>query len=88
AVGDGHGGATGAPPVDITWTGVGATSTTRDSGSGTDQYGSYRYSYTFTGRDAVLSEGSRIGPMVFDDEDGEYSDAELGKHRRSDRSRS
>ena len=89
AVGSGHGeGPVGAPPVDITWTGVGDTYTTRDSGSGTDEYGSYRYSYTFTGRDADIAGGSRIGPMIFDDEGGEYSDARLGKYRNSDRSRS
>lgn len=88
AVGSGHGeGPVGAPPVDITWVGVGDTYTSREEGSGSDEYGSYRYRYTFTGRDADIAAGSRIGPMVFDDEGGEYSDAQLGRYRSSDRSR-
>ncbi len=74
--------------MNITWTGVGATYTSRDSGSGTDENGSYRYSYTFTGRDADIADGSRIGPMMFDDEPGEYSEAQFGKYRNSERSRS
>ena len=33
-------------------------------------------------------DSSRIGPMVFDDEPGEYSYAALGAYRSADRSRS
>jgi hypothetical protein len=87
AVGDGHGGPTAAPPVDITWNGVGSTYTSRESGSYTDQWSTYRYRYTFSGRDAVIGEGSRIGPMIFDDEDGEWSDARLGSYRSASRER-
>jgi len=89
AVGSGHGeGPTSAPPVSITWTGVGATYSERQSGTTVDEYGTWTYRYDFTGRDAVVTPGSRIGPMVFDDEDGEYSESLLGKYRSSDRQRS
>jgi hypothetical protein len=89
AVGSGHGeGPVGTPPVNITWIGVGDAFTSREAGSGTDEYGTFRYRYTFTGRDATIAAGSRIGPMVFDDEPGEYSEAQIGKYRSSDRSRS
>ena len=88
AVGSGHGDATGTPPVDITWTAIGPTYSDRQSGTFVDEYGTYSYRYDFTGRDAALTPGSRIGPMVFDDEVGEYSDSLLGKYRRSDRQRS
>jgi hypothetical protein len=35
-----------------------------------------------------VTPGSRIGPMVFDDEPGEFSESLLGKYRSSDRQRS
>jgi hypothetical protein len=84
----GHGeGPAGSAPVNITWTGVGATYTERVSGVIEDEFGTSRYRFTFTGRDADISPGSRIGPMVFDDEAGEFSDSRLGKYRQSDRTR-
>jgi hypothetical protein len=89
AVGSGHGeGPVGSPPVNITWTGVGPTTTTRESGTTVDEFGTWTYRYTLTGREAVVSKGSRIGPMVFDDETDESSESELGKYRSSDRQRS
>lgn len=89
AVGSGHGDTTGTPPVDITWTAVGATYSERRSGTSVDEYGTYTYRYDFTGRDAAVTpRTSRIGPMVFDDETGEYSEATLGRYRSSDRQRS
>ena len=88
AVGSGHGGTpTSAPPVSITWTGVGDTYSSRESGTVVDEYGTWTYRYDFTGRDAAVGTGSRIGPMVFDDEPGEYSDSQLGTYRSSDRQR-
>ncbi|WP_100499652.1 hypothetical protein [Geodermatophilus chilensis] len=88
AVGSGHGDTTGTPAVDITWTGIGATYSERQSGTFVDAYGTWTYRYDFTGRDAAVTPGSRIGPMVFDDEAGEYSQSLLGKYRQSDRQRS
>ena len=88
AVGSGHGDVTGTPKVDITWTGVGATYTSRESGTYVDEYGTSTYRYTFTGRDAVVTpKTSFIGGMVFDDEAGERSAAQLGKYRSSTRDR-
>ena len=88
AVSDGHGTPGASPAVDITWTGVGSTYSTRISESGVDEFGTFRYSYTFSGREAEVAQGSRIGVMVFDDEDGESSQAQIGKQRSSSRSRS
>ena len=89
AVGSGHEAPTGpGPAVDITWTSVGASYTSRESGTFVDEFGTSSYRYVFTGREAVVSGGSRIGPMIFDDEAGEFSDSELGKYRSSDRQRS
>lgn len=90
SVGSGHGeGPVGTPPVNITWNGVGSTYKGTESGRYTDQYGStYSYRYSFAGRDAVIAPGSRIGPMIFDDEAGEYSTGQLGSFRSAERSRS
>jgi hypothetical protein len=88
AVGSGHGDTTGSPAVDITWTAIGDTFSERRSGTSVDEYGTWTYRYDFTGRDAAVAVGSRIGPMVFDDEAGEYSESLLGKYRSSDRQRS
>ena len=88
AVNSGHGeGPTGTPAVNITWTGTGDTYSSTESGSYTDEYGSYSYRYSFTGRDATIAADSRIGPMVFDDEEGESSTGQLGAYKQSDRSR-
>ena len=68
---------------------MGDSSTSRESVTFTDEYGTYSYRYTFTGRDAVVTPvTSRIGGMVFDDEEGESSDAQLGRYRDSQRHRS
>ena len=87
AVGDGHGSPTAAPPVNITWTGVGSTYTVRESGTSVDEFGSYTFRYTMTGRDATVAPGSRIGVMGFDDEAGEGSQAQMGNQRSSSRFR-
>jgi hypothetical protein len=75
-----------ATTVDLTWTAVGDTSTSRESGRYTDSYGTYSYRYTFTGRNAAVS-GS-IGSTTVGDEDGEVVYGQLGKYRSADRSRS
>ena len=89
AVNSGHGeGPTGTPAVSITWNGVGAGYSSTESGSFTDEYyGTYSYRYSFRGRDAAVAAGSRIGPMVFDDETGESSTGQLGMYKQSSRSR-
>lgn len=87
AVSSGHGGTSANPPVAITWTGVGPTFSEKVTDSGVDQFGTYRYSYSFTGRQAVVGAGSLIGGMVFDDEAGESSQAQMGTQRSSSRSR-
>ena len=87
-VGSGHGeGPVGTPQVNITWNGVGTLYKSTESGRYTDADGTYSYRYVFTGRDAVIGAGSRIGPMIFDDEAGEYSEAQLGSYRSAERAR-
>lgn len=88
-VGSGHGepSTSPGPAVNITWVGTGATTTSRQSGSFTGEEGSSRYRYVFTGREASVKAGSRIGPMIFDDEPGEYSESQLGRYRQSERMR-
>lgn len=88
SVGDGHGSPTGTPAVDIVLNGVGSTYSSTESGRYTDEYGTYSYRYSFSGRDAAVAPGSRIGGMVFDDEAGETSTAQMGTYRSSSRSRS
>ncbi len=73
------------PPVNMTWTGVGDTSTSVNSGRGSDGTTTWSYRYSFSGRSAVVS--GRIGVMVFDDEPGEYSFAEMGSYKSVDRER-
>ena len=88
AVSSGHGeGPVGAPPVDITWNGTGPTYSSTERGSYSGEDGTFSYRYSFTGRDAAVAAGSRIGPMVFDDEAGESSTSQLGKYREINRSR-
>ena len=88
AVGSGHGGpTTGAPAVDITWVGRGATTTSRNTSTFTDGFTTSTFRYTSTDRAATIATGSRIGPMVFDDEGGEWSEARIGSFRSVDRFR-
>ncbi|MCA1783805.1 MAG: hypothetical protein ABR616_00240 [Dermatophilaceae bacterium] len=83
--GDHDGEAIGFPMANITLTGFGVTSTSRDSGSYTDSNGQrYSYKSTNTGRQGVVT-GS-IGAMVFDDEPGESSWGYFGSFRSMDRS--
>lgn len=88
SVGDGHGSATVQPPVDIVLNGVGSTFSSTESGTYVDEYGTYTYRYSFSGRNAEVAPGSRIGGMVFDDEVGETSTALMGSFRSSSRQRS
>lgn len=79
-VSDHDGTGLGTPPVDITLTGSGGTSTSSDRSRYSESDGS---SFTFRGRStrrAATVEG-RIGPMVFDDEAGEFSGASMGSFR-------
>ena len=76
----GHDGAVaGRPAVNMVLTGVGATASSLETARFSDGTSSYSYRYSFTGRQATVS-GS-IGPMVFDDEAGEYSSAQMGSFR-------
>ena len=87
SVGAGHGPPTASPPVDIVLNGLRATYSRPESGTSTDEYGTYTYRYSFSGRDADVAAGSRIGGMVFDDETGESSTAQMGTFRSSTRQR-
>lgn len=75
----------GNPPVDITFTGVGETFSSTFTDRGSYDGTTYSFRYSFTGRAAVTS-GS-IGPMVFDDEAGEYSQATMGSFKNMSRDR-
>lgn len=81
----GHDGPAGTPAVNMTWTGIGSSYKSTNTYSYTDEFGTYRSRYSFSGRQADV-EGN-IGPMVFDDEPGEYSSAEMGSYRSMDRGR-
>ena len=84
-----HGtGAAANPPVDMTWTGAGDVYSERSSGTFTDQFGTFSYRYSFSGRNAVVAPDSYIGVMEFDDEPGEASKARLGSYRDVSRGRS
>lgn len=87
AVGSGHGAPTAAPPVKISWVGVGPMMRSRHYGTTTDQFGRHTFVYRSTSREARVAAGSLIGPMVFDDEPGEQSAAQLAKYQSLDRSR-
>lgn len=82
----GHDGPAGAPPVNMTLTGVGDSYKSVESGSYSDPYGSYSYRYNFSGRDATVS--GYIGAMVFDNVAGEWSNAQMGSYRSVERGRS
>ncbi len=81
----GHDGPAGNPGVAMTWTGVGNTFRSVESGRYDDGTNSGSYRYSFTGRDAGVS--GNIGAMVFDDEVGEYSNAQMGSYRSVSRDR-
>jgi hypothetical protein len=83
--GGGHGdeGVVGRPPVDIIWTGVGGTYTSRFSETYKGEDGTYTYRGTSTGRQATM--GGTMGPMGFDPD---FSDGWFGHHRVTDTFRS
>ncbi len=82
----GHdGGTVGAPPANMTWTGIGDSYRSVESGRYDDDRSSGSYRYSFSGRDAEVT--GAIGAMVFDDVEGEYSTAQLGSFRSVSRDR-
>ena len=82
--GGAHGdeGVVGRPMANVTWTGVGASVTSRFS----ESYNSGGYTYTYRGtstnRSAVM--GGNIGPMGFDPD---LSDGSMGEYKVSERGR-
>ena len=86
AVSDHGGGAPAQPPVDMTWTGVGTTSTERTTSTYSDGTYTYTFRYEFTGRQATVD--GRIGPMLFSDDADDESTGALGTYRAMERSRS
>jgi|GEM_PF-3498240 len=70
-----HGTPLGNPTVDIRLTGGSSTFVERYSSRYSDGGVVYSSTYSQTGRNATVT--GRIGPMVFDDAEGEYSDATL-----------
>ena len=81
----GHDGPAGNPAVNMTWTGIGDSYRSVESGRFTNGTSTYTYRYTFSGRNAQVS--GNIGAMVFDDEDGEWSFAQMGSFRDAYRER-
>lgn len=75
----------GSPPVDMTWTGTGSAYKSTEEYTFDDGTSSYSSKYSFTGRDSVVT--GRIGPMIFDDEAGEYSFAQMGAFKNVSRER-
>ena len=85
-VSDHDGTGLGTPPVDITLTGFGGTFSGTDRGRYTQADGSsFSYRHRSVGREATVT--GRIGPMVFDDEAGEFSSSTLGTYREGSRQR-
>lgn len=81
----GHDGPSGTPAVNMTWTGVGSIYKSVETARSTDDGQTFSERYAFSGRAAQVS--GNIGAMIFDDVAGEYSSAELGTYRLSQRSR-
>lgn len=82
-----HGGegAAASPPVDITWTGFGGTSSTTIEDSFTDPNGTKFYSKrTESARTGTVS--GRIGAMGFDDDADDISSGWFGTFRTMERS--
>lgn len=79
-----HGGGAANPPVNMTLTGVGGISKQTSTSTGTDPNGGKStYRTTESSREGVVS--GRIGPMVFDDEAGEFSFGYFGTYRTDER---
>jgi hypothetical protein len=84
-VSDHEGAGEASPPVNMTWTGIGGTSRSTSTSTYTDPSGEkWTSRMTETGREGDI-EG-RIGAMVFDDEDGEFSYGSFGTYRTDERS--
>lgn len=86
SVSDHGSGGSANPPVDMTWTGTGDLYSSKESGTFRDGDSTYRYSYSFSGRDAEVD--GRIGAMGFDDDLDDESSGQLGSYRSTDRFRS
>ncbi|HSF98748.1 MAG TPA: hypothetical protein VLA55_08660 [Ornithinibacter sp.] len=83
-VSDHEGEGTASPPVNMTWTGIGGTSKSTSTETYTDPSGAkFTYRTTQTAREGDI-EG-KIGVMVFDDEDGEFSYGSFGTYRIDER---
>lgn len=85
-VSDHDGTGLGNPAVDITLTGVGSTYSGSDRGRYSEASGP-AYSYRFSSVRRTATVQGRIGPMVFDDEAGEFSSASVGTFKDSYRQR-
>lgn len=81
-----HEGAPARPRVDATWTGVGSAFSETRSGTYTDEYGTYRYRYSFTGRSAAVT--GTMGPMNFTGDPDDQSTGLMGSYRNAERGRS
>jgi hypothetical protein len=81
----GHDGSAGNPAANITWTGVGDTSSSTVAVRETYDGSTFQYRYSFTGREATVD--GNIGAMIYDDADGEWSLAQMGSFRNMERSR-
>lgn len=83
-VSDHEGAGEASPPVDMTWTGIGTTSKSTNTWAYSDSNGSkWSDRTTETGREGDIS--GRIGGMIFDDEDGEFSNGYFGTYRTDSR---
>ena len=80
-----HGSPLGNPAVDIRLTGGSGTFVERYSSRYGDGGVTYSSIWSQTGRDGTVS--GRIGPMVFDDAEGEYSSARLSTWTEVSRTR-
>ncbi len=70
-----HGTPLGNPPVNITLTGEGRSYRAADTSRWSDGRSSWFYSNNSTGRQSTV--GGNIGPMIFDDAEGEYSNSSM-----------
>jgi hypothetical protein len=81
----GGGGDPANPPVDMTWTGTGSPYSSTESGTFSEGGSTFRYRYSFTGRNATI--GGRIGAMGFTDDADDESSGQLGSYKNASRSR-
>lgn len=80
-----HGTPLGNPAVDITLTGTSTTFVNRYTNVYRDGGVTYTSTFSESGRQATVA--GRIGPMVFDDAEGEYSSATIGSYSQVSKTR-